>query len=90
VVSQFLPLLTKIERRETAPTVYQDLVLDRTPDPTTYFPFAVDGGGDYLFTDTSTNHGAVYFYGSDADEGSECLADLELDLADFWKASTPG
>jgi hypothetical protein len=48
-ISQFLPLMTKVERRETALDVYQDLVLERAIVPITYFPFAVDGGGDYFF-----------------------------------------
>jgi hypothetical protein len=89
VVSEFLPLLTENEDQLTAIEVYQHLVLDQAIVPSAFFPFAVDGGGDFFFTDTSTNHGAVYFYNNDALEESESLVDLELGVADFWKALTP-
>src|SRR2546422_2942263 len=46
VVTEFLPL--KSGRKGTALNSYERLILDRKLVPRQFFPFAVDGGGDYF------------------------------------------
>jgi cell wall assembly regulator SMI1 len=82
VVSEALPL--KSERGTgTAVQTYRSLVIEKSLTPPTYFPFAVDGAGDYFFVDCSSEGAQVYFYASDNDEG-EKLISLKLGLEDFW------
>lgn len=86
VVSEFLPLTA--ESRGTAIKAYQRLVRDRKLVPLQFFPFAVDGGGDYFFADTSTPNGMVFFLRSDSRRGMSLLG-LGLGVAEFWNALTP-
>jgi hypothetical protein len=82
VVSEVLPL--KAESRNTAPTVYNRLVLDKHLVPIKYFPFAVDGGGDYFFIDCETSDGFICFYNSDTNE-QEHLIPLNMNLDQFFE-----
>jgi cell wall assembly regulator SMI1 len=86
VVSEFLPLLSK--SRGSAVQSYQRLVSERGIVPQHFFPFAVDGGGDYFFVDTSTPDGRVSFFRSDAADGNQLLP-LGLGLEEFWAALKP-
>jgi hypothetical protein len=86
VVSEFLPLAS--ESRGTAVQCYQRLVLDRKIVPEGMFPFAMDGGGDYFFTDTTSRDGAVYFFRGDS-SGTDALIKLNLGISGFWGALKP-
>lgn len=81
VLTEFLPLRSEIA--DTAIKCYQDLVLDKELVPSRFFPFAVDGGGDYFFVDTATPEGAVYFYRHDT-ASSEPLLNLKVGFEQFW------
>jgi hypothetical protein len=82
-VARFLPIASLIGAR-TAVDTYQHLVLHKRIVPKQYFPFAVDGGGDYFFADCSTDEGLVHYYRSDppGDEGP--LISLGLSVGNFW------
>ncbi|HXI71303.1 MAG TPA: SMI1/KNR4 family protein [Verrucomicrobiae bacterium] len=81
VVTEFLPL--KSGRKGTALKSYERLVLDKKLVPQQFFPFAIDGGGDYFFVDCSTVEGAVYFYRSDSIDSNH-LPNLKLGFEQFW------
>jgi hypothetical protein len=83
VVSEFLPLASDI--RGTAVQCYQKLVLEERIVEKHFFPFAVDGGGDYFFTDIQTEVGDVYFYNSDSSRPNPLIR-LNLGIDSFWKA----
>jgi len=83
VVSQFLPLISP--KRSTSVDIYRRLVLQKQLVDSRFFPFAVDGGGDYFFVDVLTPEGEVYFYRSDNDPGDELL-DLHMGLNKFWSS----
>jgi len=87
VVAAFLPL-TATGDGDTAVETYADLVASKGIVPRHFFPFAVDGGGDYFFVDTATAEGAVYFYRSDSAEAAG-LVPLHLGVDDFWSALKP-
>jgi hypothetical protein len=57
VVSELLPLTS--ETSGTAVQSYQHLVLNLKLVPRTFFPFAVDGGGDYFFVDCTSPIGGA-------------------------------
>jgi hypothetical protein len=80
VVSEFLPLKWK---NDTAIDVYLGLVRDKQLVPKCFFPFAVDGGGDYFFVDTATPDGLVYFYRHDT-ASSDPLLNLRVGFDQFW------
>lgn len=82
VVSEFLPLVS-LDRR-TSVDAYRSLVQQKKIVAERYFPFAVDGGGDYFFVDVETLHGAVYFYCSDGLDAVRSLLALNMGLDDFW------
>ena len=82
VVTESLPLLTSSERG-TAVAAYQNLIVEKALAPKSFFPFAVDGGGDYFFIDCDS--GGVYFMKSDRYPNIE-LVDLHLDLDGFWQS----
>ena len=86
VVSAFLPL--KSNSRGTAVQSYFQLVRERAIVAPHFFPFAVDGGGDYFFVDTSTDDGRVFFYRSDS-ASTPCLLPLGLNVDEFWAALRP-
>lgn len=84
VVAAFLPIVSTRASR-TAGDVYKHLVLGKKIVPQQYFPFAVDGGGDYFFVDCSTGDGQISFFS--ADERS--LLPLLKDIQEFWRALKP-
>ena len=85
VVSEFLPLST--DGRGGAVKTYLLLVRERKIVPSHFFPFAVDGGGEYFFVDTKSEEGAVYFFRSDSNEPG--LLPLNLGVREFWQALKP-
>src|ERR1022692_1750740 len=61
VITKFLPLSSK--SKGTALTSYKRLVVEKQMAPQQFFPFAVDGGGDYFFVDCSRpDGGGDYFF----------------------------
>ena len=89
VVSETLPLISSTDRH-TAIEVYNDLVIDRKLVKTSFFPFAVDAGGDYFFVDLDSSEAYVYFFKSDSfPDSSKGLVDLHLDLESFWLELQP-
>jgi cell wall assembly regulator SMI1 len=86
VVSEFLPL--ESDSRGTAVQSYMRLVRERALVAPHFFPFAVDGGGDYFFVDTSTDDGRVFFYRSDS-ASTLGLLPLGLNVDEFWAALRP-
>lgn len=83
VVSQYLPLKS-VRGMSTAVDTYLSLVLTKMIVALNFFPFAVDGGGDYFFVDCSSPFGAVYFYKSDTFEKEVGLLPLEVSIKEFW------
>ena len=81
VVANFLPITSSGAR--TAVDVYSHLVIAQAMVPKQYFPFAVDGGGDYFFIDCSAEIELVYLFRSDAPKGESGLVCLNTDLAGF-------
>ncbi|CAN5401690.1 hypothetical protein BH09VER1_BH09VER1_09190 [soil metagenome] len=86
VVSEFLPL--KSELRGTAVQSYIRLVREKAIVFANFFPFAVDGGGDYFFVDTKTPDGKVYIFRSEATK-SPALLPLGIGIDEFWMALKP-
>jgi hypothetical protein len=84
VVAAFLPIVSANASR-TARDVYTGLVLEKKIVPQQYFPFAVDGGGDYFFVDCSTEDGEVSFFSAD----DHSLLPLLLGVQHFWQALKP-
>ena len=82
VVSVTLPLRSESGRR-TASDEYRNLILDQELAPTNFFPFAVDGGGDYFLVDCNSDHGRVFFLDSARYPPIE-LKDLGVGLDQFW------
>jgi cell wall assembly regulator SMI1 len=78
VVARFLPLSTAVK-------TYERLVTDEQLAPQHFFPFAVDGGGDYFFIDSSTPEGAVSFYRGDT-ANRERMLGLGLGFDQFWSS----
>jgi SMI1-KNR4 cell-wall len=84
VVAAYLPLRSA-GGKGTAVDAYLHLVLAKKIVPSNFFPFAVDGGGDYFFVDCSSPEGLVYFYrGDSAVEPSQRLLPLDVGIGDFW------
>ena len=83
VVSQFLPLVSS--SRGTSVDAYRRLVKQKKIVSPHFFPFAVDGGGDYFFVDMRTPVGDVYFYRSDC-ESDQMLLNLHMSLDEFWSS----
>jgi hypothetical protein len=82
-ITELLPLRSDVS--DTAPKVYECLVLGRELVSRRFFPFAVEGGGDYFFVDTMTANGAVYFYRHDTTD-PEPLINLRIGFDKFWAA----
>ncbi len=78
VVSRTLPLVSRTGSG-TAVQTYRRLVTEMQVVPENFFPFAVDGGGDYLLIDCDT--GTISFLKSDPDVK---LVELGVDLNGFW------
>jgi len=83
VISEFFPLASN--KRRTAIQTYNLLVRDKRLVAPQFFPFAVDGGGDYFFVDCLTEEGLVYFYRSDTASGKQLLS-LELGFEAFCES----
>jgi SMI1 / KNR4 family (SUKH-1) len=83
VVAAFLPISSMTGGR-TAVDTYKHLVLSKQLVMRHFFPFAIDGGGDYFFVDCSTDEGMVYFFQGDAAYHQDALLPLELGIGDFW------
>jgi len=79
VVSEFLPLR---HGKGSAISVYQDHVLSKAFVPRHFFPFAVDGGGDYFYVDCSPGGGRVYLYRHDT--AYEPVVPLNVSIDEFW------
>ncbi|WP_339733989.1 SMI1/KNR4 family protein [uncultured Gimesia sp.] len=77
VVSRTLPLLS-MTGNGTAVQSYHRLVTQMQLTPHNYFPFAVDGGGDYFMIDCIS--GVVSFLKSDPVQ----LIKLGVGLSGFW------
>ena len=89
VVADVLPLKSPING--TAVKSYRALVLEKQLVPRTFFPFAVDGGGDYFFADCSDPNGQVYFFNGEAwfDDRDRCLVKLPVDFDGFFASLKP-
>jgi len=59
--------------------------LEKALAPKNFFPFAVDGGGDYFFADCDTPAAIVSFFQGDywSSDRSKCLLDLSLGIEQF-------
>ena len=77
VVSEVLPLFS--DGSGTAIDSYKTLVTERHIVDRKFFPFAVDGAGDYFFINVDS--GKVYFYSSDNEERPMLVAET---LTAFW------
>jgi len=83
-VSEFLPLRYG---RGSAISVYQNHVLSKGFVPRHFFPFAVDGGGDYFYVDCSTEDGMVYLYRHDT--AFEHIVPLNVGIDEFCSRLKP-
>ncbi len=88
VVTNFFPI-TSVSGKRTAVDVYKHLVLLKKIAPEYYFPFAVDGGGDYFFIDCSSVLGETYFYRSDNPSDEDSLISLGIDIKEFFSKLKP-
>lgn len=86
VVAQLLPLRAE-GTRGTSVKSYTRLVVRLELVPAHFFPFAVDGGGDYFFIDCESSNGVVYLYQADNDD-SRRFRCLGVGVAEFWGALT--
>ena len=80
-VSEFLSL-TSIEG-DTSPAVYKDLVLEKKIVPVQFYPFAIDGGGDYFFLDMNDPKETVYLYIHDTVRKKPFI-NLRMSFTEFW------
>ena len=87
LVSATLPLSSPLGRR-TAVDTYDALVNNKKIVGKAYFPFAVEGGGDYFFVDCVHETESVHYYRSDTifDSG---LVRVAGSLAEFFDAFGP-
>jgi cell wall assembly regulator SMI1 len=90
VVAELLPLKSSTGRGEAGQT-YQRLVLEKQIVPKHYFPFAVDGGGDYFFVDCSDPAASIYFFRSEhwLDDRERCFVKLPVSFDEFWLGLKP-
>ena len=86
VISQILPLSS--DSGMSAARSYHLFVEDRGIVPRHFFPFAVDGGGDYFFVDCRTAEGRVHLFRAD-DDPPEQLQDLGVGIAGFGARLRP-
>jgi hypothetical protein len=84
VVSECLPLQ---HEGWSAITVYKDYVLKKSIVPRHFFPFAVDGSGDFFYVDCSSASGMVYLYRHD--DMPKPLVALNVSIDEFWSRLKP-
>jgi len=84
VVNEVLPLVRTFGGLSGAVRSYERLVVELELAPRTFFPFAVDGGGDYFLTDCSTRDGEVYFLDGRGATPDERLHKLNMGLGEFF------
>ncbi|WP_371861258.1 SMI1/KNR4 family protein [Pseudoduganella lutea] len=84
VVCEFIPIISD-RGRCTAVSMYQNLVLDKGIVFLSYFPFAIDGGGDYFFADCSTEIAEVSFFSGEL----RSLIPLSIGISEFWMKLKP-
>jgi len=88
VVVEFFPLKSNRIKR-TAVSTYGLLVQDKKIVGRNFFPFAIDGGGDYFFVDCTTEKGLVHFYKSDRSANFAPLIPLGVGVKQFWDSLKP-
>jgi hypothetical protein len=69
--------------RGSALWTYELFVLSKRLVPSTFFPFAVDSGGDCFFVDCSSAAASVFLYVHDT--AFEHLCPLDVSIDDFWE-----
>jgi hypothetical protein len=84
IIAEILPLKSGAGRG-TASKAYRTLVLEKKIMPKHFFPFAVDGGGDYFFADCSNPDARVYFFRGDywLSDREKCVVDLSVNFEGF-------
>ncbi len=80
-LSECLPLMS-MRGTHTAVETYRTLVVDKGLVPRQFFPFAVDGGGNYFFVDCSSQDADVHVYLHDTQ--FESVVSLGVTLQQFW------
>lgn len=84
-VSKFLPLHSDAPVGHAVAT-YRYLTEEKCLVAPQFFPFAVDGGGDYFLVDTARTDAPVYFYNSDTADESRRLLPLRIGFDAFCNA----
>jgi cell wall assembly regulator SMI1 len=70
-----------------APMYYQRLVVSASVVPKSFFPFAIDPGGDVLFVDCSSAEGQVYLWHHDT--AFDPIVPFKVGLDEFWSRLKP-
>ena len=86
VVNETLPLISDTDRG-TATESYFNLVIEKRIVGRSFFPFAVDAGGDYFFVDCGDSEAPVYFFRSDS--SADRVEKIANTLGEFWDALEP-
>lgn len=79
--------LSLSDGRENALAIYSDHVLKKELVPRSFFPFAVDPGGDILYVDCSSQSGSVYLWHHDT--AFDPIIPFKIDLETFWSRLRP-
>ena len=87
VVASVLPIASS--SKQTAVNVYEDLVKSKKIVSSHFFPFAIDGGGDYFFIDCMSQDGLVHFYRSDSSDVGSPLISLGIGVEEFFRKLKP-
>lgn len=82
-VSECLPLRTG---KNSALATYEILIRQKKLLPDNYFPFAVDGTGDYFFVDCTSADALVTLYVHDT--AFEHVVPLNIGIEEFWSRMT--
>lgn len=86
VVSAFLPLMS-IGRCNACESYLHLVVVKKLVSPN-FFPFAIDGGGDYFLVDINTEEGRVFLYRGDT-AAADPLLPLNMTVDQFWASLRP-